>query len=87
MARSNAQAAKRMRKLRALRKNASRGLKHIDSVTEFSVTLASRTKAGRVSIDLEAMSRVSGFDLELAAMVDAIKTGRLVIRDRGEAKA
>jgi len=33
------------------------------------------------------MSRVSGFDLELAAMVDAIKTGRLVIRDRGEAKA
>lgn len=38
LARSNAQAAKRMKRLRALRENASRHIKKIDSVTDFSVT-------------------------------------------------
>jgi hypothetical protein len=38
LARSNAQAAERMKRLRALRKNASRPLIDISSVTEFSVT-------------------------------------------------
>jgi hypothetical protein len=44
-ARGNARAAERMRRLRALRKNARCYIKNIDGITQFSVTLPIRTDA------------------------------------------
>jgi hypothetical protein len=73
--RTNAQAAERMRRHRALRKNASRHISNIDSVTEFSVT-APPVTAG-VSISPQAaISGAPEAPQRLAPIIEEIVVDR-----------
>jgi hypothetical protein len=90
LARSNAQAAKRMRQYRALRKTPSSHLKGIDSVTEFSVThhplVSVDPPTGPRSPPRKAPSfdqpEPEGVVIELAASYGAVLSRRQQLQER-----